>query len=74
MKVWTNLSHPNIVALLGHTTDPGAPALISPFYKNGCVLEYLEKCASADRYHIVKAIISHSFWNVDLTRASSVRI
>jgi len=56
MRIWATLSHPNIVALLGHTTDPGAPALISPFYENGCVLDYLERYPSANRNDIVRFI------------------
>lgn len=53
MRVWANLRHDNVVALLGHTMDAEGPALVAPFYENGCVVDYLTKHPMANRHRIV---------------------
>ena len=53
MKVWVNLNHPNVVPLLGHSAEPEGPGLISPYYENGSVVDYLAAHPSADRNLIV---------------------
>ena len=56
MKVWANLNHPNVVRLLGHSREPEGPALISPYYENGSVIDYLAAHSTADRNLIVRII------------------
>lgn len=69
MKVWANLNHPNIVPLLGHTAEGEGPALISPFYENGSVIDYLATHSSQDRYIIVcvQAYCSQAYSSCSLT-------
>ena len=57
MRVWVNLNHPHVVPLLGHSMEPEGPALVSPFYENGCVIDYLAAHSSADR-NLVVSILS----------------
>ena len=56
-RVWYDLDHDNILPLLGYTTDVSLyPALVSPFCKQGHVMEYLEKHPDADRAQMVTAV------------------
>ncbi|KAG8940565.1 hypothetical protein FRC03_005381 [Tulasnella sp. 419] len=48
--LWETLDHPNVVPLLGFSTDDqGIPALISPWYFYGNVVQYLQAHPSANR-------------------------
>lgn len=43
-RVWHRLDHPNIQPYLGHCADLGpSMALISPYWKQGCVRIYLQR-------------------------------
>ncbi|KAG8949235.1 hypothetical protein FRC03_000406 [Tulasnella sp. 419] len=55
--LWAMLRHPNITPLLGYTMDPdGAPSLISPWYPNGNLIEYLASHPDANRPSLVSDI------------------
>ena len=50
--VWKHLAHPNIVPLLGVTTDP--PQLISDWICDGDLTEYIASHPDADRLSLVR--------------------
>ncbi|KAG8987676.1 hypothetical protein FRB94_002287 [Tulasnella sp. JGI-2019a] len=57
IKIWHGLQHPGIVPLLGYALElDGAPSLISPWYGNGDVVNYLKRHPFADRRKIVRQI------------------
>ncbi|KAG8956963.1 hypothetical protein FRC03_010659 [Tulasnella sp. 419] len=48
--LWEKLEHPNIVPLLGFSMDEqGVPALISPWYFHGNIVQYLQAHTDANR-------------------------
>ncbi|KAG8922677.1 hypothetical protein FRC02_011691 [Tulasnella sp. 418] len=48
--LWRRLKHRNIVPLLGYATHPsGWPAMVSPWYPNGNVVEYLAQQRDPNR-------------------------
>ncbi|KAG8941692.1 hypothetical protein FRC03_004181, partial [Tulasnella sp. 419] len=48
--LWQKLRHPNVVPLLGLTMDPqNLPTLVSPWYCNGNVIQYLESHRGCNR-------------------------
>ncbi|KAF7305854.1 TKL/TKL-ccin protein kinase [Mycena chlorophos] len=51
VRVWSQLKHPNVLPFLGVCGDLfGWPVLVSPFYEDGHVGEYLKKYPEADRH------------------------
>ena len=55
--VWKNLSHPNVLPLLGvsFSTRPYSFHMASPWMKNGNVTEYTRSNPSANRLQLVSA-------------------
>ncbi|KAF9511657.1 hypothetical protein BS47DRAFT_1143588 [Hydnum rufescens UP504] len=49
IRVWTRLSHPNIVPLLGFIDEPHGPGMVSPFFAEGTALQFLKKYPDANR-------------------------
>ncbi|KAG8950606.1 hypothetical protein FRC03_012791 [Tulasnella sp. 419] len=48
--LWRKLHHPHVVPLLGFTIDPqGLPTLISPWYSNGNVTQYIKTNPNPNR-------------------------
>ncbi|KAG8936017.1 hypothetical protein FRC02_004929 [Tulasnella sp. 418] len=59
MEVWQMLDHPNVVPLKGYVLDPDSdesPSLVSPWYSNGNVLEYIARNPFADRKKLVRQV------------------
>lgn len=57
VKIWHCLQHPAIVPLRGYAIETdGTPSLISPWYDNGDVMNYLKKHPFADRRKIVRQV------------------
>ncbi|KAG8937737.1 hypothetical protein FRC00_001294 [Tulasnella sp. 408] len=54
--VWAALDHPNVLELLGFAFEDGRPCLISPWYDNGTLKEYLQKFPDANRRRLVREI------------------
>ncbi|KAG8958580.1 hypothetical protein FRC03_008995 [Tulasnella sp. 419] len=56
--LWKQLQHPNVVPLLGYMMLPdGSPALISPWYTNGNVIQYIGSQESPDRKSLALDVI-----------------
>ncbi|KAG8924861.1 hypothetical protein FRC02_010143 [Tulasnella sp. 418] len=56
--LWAKLRHPNVTPLLGYTLDPdGVPSLVSPWYPNGNLIEYLTSHPNANRPSLVRFLI-----------------
>lgn len=55
--LWAQLSHPNVLPFIGVCELGGEIGLVSPWMKNGDVMEYLEKNPHADRGRLVRCII-----------------
>ncbi|KAG8885848.1 hypothetical protein FRB98_001561 [Tulasnella sp. 332] len=57
VMIWHGLRHPAIVPLRGYALEAdGAPCLVSPWYDNGDVMNYLGKHPFADRRKIVRQV------------------
>ncbi|KAG8967635.1 hypothetical protein FRC03_009664, partial [Tulasnella sp. 419] len=59
MDVWRRLDHPNIVPMKGYILDSESdenPSLVSPWYSNGNMLEYLSRNPFADRKKLVRQV------------------
>ena len=56
--VWKHLSHPNILPLLGVSLSmrPYSFRMVSPWMKNGNVMEYTRSNPSADRLKLVSTL------------------
>ncbi|KAG8946868.1 hypothetical protein FRC03_001242 [Tulasnella sp. 419] len=53
--LWRTLQHPNVVPLLGYAMlSDQSPTLVSPWYTNGNVNEYLKSHENADRGALVR--------------------
>ena len=58
LEVWARLHHPNILPLLGYTTDTAIyPALISEWMPNGTVLQYCLKVPEANVLNLVSVAL-----------------
>ena len=57
--VWKHISHPNILPLLGvsFSTHPYSFRMVSPWMKNGDVMEYTRSNPSANRLQLVSALV-----------------
>jgi serine/threonine protein kinase len=56
MRVWRELKHPNVVEFYGYTLgEDGTFSLISPWQKNGNVLQYVKSNPNVDRSKIVSS-------------------
>ncbi|TDL16125.1 kinase-like protein [Rickenella mellea] len=58
-RVWSRLSHPNIIPFYGACFDLGrasTPCLVAPFLENGHIMNYLSKHPEADRLDLVTQI------------------
>lgn len=56
-RVWSSLSHPNIVPFLGMCNDaerPQIPCMISPYYPNGNINRYIKIRPDTDRFLLVR--------------------
>ncbi|KAF5356371.1 hypothetical protein D9758_009470 [Tetrapyrgos nigripes] len=52
--VWHRLEHPNIVTFLGTSYHmSGRPALVLPWFSNGCAPEYLRRNPHVDRLQLI---------------------
>ncbi|KAG8939726.1 hypothetical protein FRC03_006095, partial [Tulasnella sp. 419] len=57
IRVWQTLDHPNVVPLLGFTMQPDAiPTLISPWYINSNINQYLKSNPQANRLHLIRDV------------------
>ncbi|KAF8308356.1 kinase-like domain-containing protein [Cantharellus anzutake] len=60
MGVWSKLDHPNILKFLGFAIEGDGcdvkGVLVSPWCRNGSILEYLEKNPHAERIDLIKGI------------------
>lgn len=54
VKVWKDLSHPNILQFVGACPIAEPPFMVSELKQNGDVLEYLRKEPHASRHKIVR--------------------
>ncbi|KDQ18464.1 hypothetical protein BOTBODRAFT_73007, partial [Botryobasidium botryosum FD-172 SS1] len=52
-KVWSHLSHPNVLPFLGLCTLDSVPYLISPWMENGHALNFVQKQPNVDRLRLV---------------------
>ena len=46
LKIWTRLSHPNVLPILGYVRDFGGsiyPSFVSPWIENGTLREYMKR-------------------------------
>jgi serine/threonine protein kinase len=43
LRIWGNLNHPNIVSLLGVTSDFGKTSMVCQWMSQGTLSDYLEK-------------------------------
>ncbi|KAG8921707.1 hypothetical protein FRC02_012402 [Tulasnella sp. 418] len=57
VSVWRQLIHLNVVPLLGYIVVDGSPSLISPWYINGNVNNYLENHVDADRWSLISDVV-----------------
>ena len=79
--VWSRVNHPNILPLLGICSDfdrPNTPGLVSPYYSNGNIINYLKCRPGVDRLQLVsgtgsrfKIFCSHLFQVIHITSALS---
>jgi serine/threonine protein kinase len=59
LAVWHGLKHPNIIELLGISTNFGPiPAMVSPWISKGNALTYLTRNPGANRMRIIRGIAS----------------
>ena len=49
LKIWTELSHHNVLPCLGFAEYNNSPALVSEWMENGNVIEFLTKNDNVDR-------------------------
>jgi len=57
MNVWERLDHPHVAPLRGFIMDhDGTPGLVSPWYSEGNVLNYLKNNPFADRRKLVRDV------------------
>ncbi|KAG8952086.1 hypothetical protein FRC03_012245 [Tulasnella sp. 419] len=49
IRVWEQLSHENVVPLLGFAFEDQSPCMVAPWYENGTVLNYINVKPSANR-------------------------
>ncbi|TDL26790.1 kinase-like protein [Rickenella mellea] len=56
LHIWSDLSHPNVLRLMGFTLDFGPPAFVTVWMTNGNVLDYLKKNRNVDRLKMIKGI------------------
>ena len=61
--LWKRLRHPNVLQLLGVTTNGGRFAMVSEWMTNGTINEYVKTHKSANRFELVGFVPS-----VDCTR------
>ncbi|KDQ13368.1 hypothetical protein BOTBODRAFT_33689 [Botryobasidium botryosum FD-172 SS1] len=57
-RVWQELRHPNILPFLGLAKIDSINYMVSPFMKNGNVLDYLRKSPDIDRLKLIAQIAS----------------
>ncbi|KAG8954303.1 hypothetical protein FRC03_011543 [Tulasnella sp. 419] len=56
--LWRRLKHRNIVPLLGYVTHPSdLPAMVSPWYSNGNVIEYLAQQRDPNRTSLASDVV-----------------
>ncbi|KAF8335709.1 kinase-like domain-containing protein [Cantharellus anzutake] len=58
MRVWSCLSHPNVVPLLGYVDDVSGQGLVSPWYPEGDVIKFIKSHPSANRDTICADVAS----------------
>ncbi|KAG8923473.1 hypothetical protein FRC02_011116, partial [Tulasnella sp. 418] len=57
--IWRKLQHQNIVPLLGYAmNENGLPTLVSPWYTNGSLIDYLKSHPEASRLSLVMDVTS----------------
>ncbi|KAG8923086.1 hypothetical protein FRC02_011421 [Tulasnella sp. 418] len=57
--LWLSLKHPSVVPFLGYVIqENGSPVMVSPWYVNGNVTEYLRSTPDANRISLVKIVIA----------------
>ncbi|TDL26791.1 kinase-like protein [Rickenella mellea] len=60
LRIWSELSHPNILQLMGYSLDFGPkpinPAFVTVWMINGNVLDYLKQNQNADRLKMIQGI------------------
>ncbi|KAF9503930.1 hypothetical protein BS47DRAFT_1355718 [Hydnum rufescens UP504] len=49
LRVWKSLNHRNIVPLLGLVSEKLGPGLVTPWYSNGNILQYLRRVPNVKR-------------------------
>ena len=58
LRIWTSLSHDNILACLGFAVfDDGVLCLISPWMENGNIQEYIAQHPNTDRKNWVRHLM-----------------
>ncbi|KAG8992577.1 hypothetical protein FRB90_000963 [Tulasnella sp. 427] len=57
IRIWMALRHPNIAPLIGFTFS-GEVCVISPWFSNGNVAEYLQRNPGADRLRLIQQVAS----------------
>ncbi|KDQ07369.1 hypothetical protein BOTBODRAFT_649417 [Botryobasidium botryosum FD-172 SS1] len=55
-KVWSQLSHPNVLPFLGLCTLESVPYLVSPWMENGHALDFVQKKPDADRLRLLAQV------------------
>ncbi|KDQ08605.1 hypothetical protein BOTBODRAFT_118317, partial [Botryobasidium botryosum FD-172 SS1] len=55
-KVWSQLSHPNVLPFLGMCTLDSVPYLISPWMENGHAFNYVQENPGVDRVRLVTQV------------------
>ncbi|KDQ21319.1 hypothetical protein BOTBODRAFT_618159, partial [Botryobasidium botryosum FD-172 SS1] len=55
-KVWSQLSHPNVLPFLGLYTLDSVPYLISPWMENGHTLDFVQRNPDVDRLRLLAQV------------------
>ncbi|KAF9512220.1 hypothetical protein BS47DRAFT_1486460 [Hydnum rufescens UP504] len=58
VRVWASLEHPNIVPLLGLCSGELGPGLVTPWYSNGNILQYLRRVPNVRREPLCEDVAS----------------
>ncbi|KAG8909006.1 hypothetical protein FRB99_000109 [Tulasnella sp. 403] len=56
MRVWIRAQHPRIIPLFGHAILAAGPSLVSPWYTNGNITEFLRSNPDADRRALLSQV------------------
>ena len=56
MVLWKRLTHKNVLPFLGISTDFAEFCLISPWMKNGTIMEYVRDHSQANPLELVRTI------------------